>query len=159
MDKIKLTKNKVTLVDDEDFEYLNSFKWYICNKGYVVRLDPYENRRQIRLHRVVVDNPTGQSVDHINRDKLDNRKSNLRVVTDWQNRVNRIKYKNNQSGYKGVYFRSNRNHWCALMNFKGKEIYLGSFENPEKAAMAYNEAAKKYHGEYANFNRVGGYNG
>ena len=101
--------------------------------------------------------PKGYVVDHINGNKLDNRKQNLRFVTQQQNCFNSKRKKphpnsKNPSHYKGVSWRNDRNKWRSTITKDGKRIYLGLFENAQDAALAYNKAAKKYHGKYAKLN-------
>lgn len=123
MKKIKLTQNKYALVDNEEFEYLNQWKWHYHNLGYAVR------GRGIYMHKVINNTPKGFETDHINRNKLDNRKQNLRTVTQTQNRYNIGLQKNNTSGYKGVLWNKDRNNWMAYIYKNTKRIYLGSFSN------------------------------
>ena len=94
--------------------------------------------------------PDNMEVDHINGDKLDNRKENLRVCTHRENGKNQKISINNTSGYKGVF--ANHKNWQAVIGVDGKPIYLGTYPSPEKAAEAYDVAAKKYHGDFANLN-------
>jgi hypothetical protein len=93
-------------------------------------------------------------VDHINGNTLDNRKENLRICTQNQNGKNRLLNKNNVSGYKGVTYKKANKLWCAQIVVNYHKMYLGLFTTAEAAALAYNEAAKKYHGEFAKLNEV-----
>lgn len=92
--------------------------------------------------------PSGQ-LDHVNRNRGDNRISNLREATNPQNQANSKHRINNTSGYRGVTFRKDRGHWRADIRVQGRAIYLGSFEHAEVAAIAYYAAAKKYYGKFA----------
>lgn len=157
MKKIKLSQNKVTLVDDEDFEYLNQWNWTASwdshgKKYYVLRKNyqDYKNPITIHMHRLIMNTPKGMICDHINGNSLDNRKSNLRNCTHAENQRNRGKNKNNTSGYKGVSPLSSG--WVSNINVKGKRIYLGYFVDIIKAAEAYDVASLKYFGEFANLN-------
>ena len=99
----------------------------------------------------------GQMVDHINRDKLDNRRENLRLCNMTESNRNRgpIHFKHSSSitsKYKGVHW--SKNKWRATIEVNGKKIYLGFFDNEQDAAIAYNEAAKKYFGDYAYLNEI-----
>lgn len=155
MKRIQLTQNKYTIVDDENYEELSKYRWYLNTFGYVRRWRPTIERqakpgsREIFLHRHLIDVPKGYVIDHINGDKLDNRRCNLRVCTPHQNRMNRQSQKNNTSGYKGVFWNKQRNKWSAKINFNHKQIYTGYFDNKEDAAKAYERAARKYFGEFA----------
>ena len=148
--EIALTKGKVALVDEEDFEHLEEFKWYATTKGYAVRDVHVEGKKvTIRMHRVVMNSPDSLQVDHINNDKLDNRKSNLRLCNNTQNQANKPPTKQNTSGYRGVTFHKLTNKWQAQIIFKGKKKSLGLYHNIKKAAAAYDKRAKELFGEFA----------
>ena len=156
MKEIKLTQGKVAIVDDEDYEYLNQWKWYLC-KGYITRNIRLEDGRQgkIYMHRLIVDTPVGMYTDHINGNRLDNRKGNLRICSKSQNGMNRGGQKNNTTGYKGVFINKARNnHIFSQIRANNILIYLGTFRTLENAARAYNKAALKYHGEFAQLNEA-----
>ena len=151
MKKIKLTQNKFALVDDEDFEYLNQFKWQLNDNGYAVRsehiylgINKYKNNH-IRMHREINKTPKELFTDHINRNKLDNRKSNLRTVTKSENAINTKLNSNNASGYKGIYWDKFTNKWRAEIKIFYKKISLGRFLNLEDAILARKEGEIKYH--------------
>lgn len=99
------------------------------------------------MHRLLANTPTGMETDHINGDKLDNRKSNLRVVTSGENRRNKGKLRTNTSGYLGVV--SSRGIWVARIKNDHKTVHLGSFKTPEEAYAARMAAAPVHHGEFA----------
>lgn len=167
MKTIKLTQNKFAFVDDKDFDWLNQWKWcYIKTKqglGYV-RTHEHITNKGLFMHRVIMGNPINKQIDHINGNRLDNRRCNLRICTRSQNNMNRIKIIN-KHGFKGIYFqkrikgkKSNRktifNHWYAQISINGKRIKLGSFATKEDAAKAYNLAALKYFGPFARLNSL-----
>jgi hypothetical protein len=135
------------LIDKEDEERVREYNWYCDDHGYI-RNKTYK----LMLHRFImnVTDPT-KLIDHINYDKLDNRKSNLRVVTHSQNMQNQKKYCNNTTGYKGVYLIKNQK-WRAIITINKKRKHLGSYHTAEAAAHAYDSAARIYHGEYARYN-------
>ncbi len=151
MNYIKLTQGYETIVDDEDYEYLNQFKWYFSRQGYAVRNGKKHSR--ITLHRVITNCPNNLHVDHINCNKLDNRKCNLRICNQSQNNRNTLKYKNKSSKYKGV-SKASPNRWRAQIKLNYKKFHLGYFEIEEDAARAYNEKAKELFGEFANLNEI-----
>lgn len=162
MKKIKLGKTEnYVLVDDEDYEVLNKFSWYGRNEHgykYAARsiMFPREaGKRRVfteKMHRKIMNAKTGQIVDHINGNTFDNRKNNLRICTREDNTKNRSKNYNNTSGYKGVSFHKNYKRWISYIGVNGKLIHLGWFDDKKEAALAYNEAAKKYFGEFARLN-------
>lgn len=129
--KINLNNsNKETIIDDEDVGVISKHSWYINNCGYVISTEG------ISLHRLVLGiTKKNQHIDHINRDKLDNRKINLRICMPWQNAHNIPKKKNNTSGYKGVF--RNGEKWISKIMVRGNRIYLGTFDTKEKAYEAY----------------------
>lgn len=146
--KIKLTQGKYAIVDAEDFEELNKFKWSVTPKGYVHRSS---HNTTLRIHRVIMSAPKGVQVDHINGNRLDNRKENLRLCNNSENQRNCRVRKTNKSGYKGVgsVYGGVTKVFRARINVNKKQINLGVFETAEEAFKAYQEAAKKYHGEFA----------
>jgi hypothetical protein len=105
-------------------------------------------RKMVLLHRVIMSAAKGQFVDHANRNKMDNRRSNLRFVTRSQNSINR----GHRADYRGVRLEDGK--WRASIGVNRKNIKLGRFDTPEAAAAAYNEAAKKLHGQFAVLNMV-----
>lgn len=138
-----------TIVDDEDYLLLNQWHWSLSNKGYAYRK---ENRvKSILLHRVVTSCPGDLIVDHINHNKLDNRRKNLRVCTQKENVRNRRALPHS-SRYKGVYRDAIRNLWVAKIKVNYQGRFLGRFNNEIEAAKAYDEAAKKYFGEFSKLN-------
>lgn len=148
MKKLLTNKGVEFIIDDEDFTLVSKYTWHLNHKGYVRS----EIRgKQVMLHRVVMNVTDPQlQVDHIKGNKLDNRKSQLRICTNQQNQFNRGKNKNNTSGYKGVKWRADRSKWIAVINFNRKRKILGSFECPKEASKAYVTAAKNLHGEFFN---------
>jgi len=151
MKKIPLTQGKYAIVDDDMFDYLNQWKWHLSRFGYAVRKPGPE---QIYMHRAILKSEKGTSTDHINHDKLDNRRENLRICTTSQNMRNRGKQANNTSGYKGVFWSIPAKKWRAQITVMKKSIHLGLFTTPKEAAKVYNKAAIKHFGEFARLNIV-----
>lgn len=154
MKKIPLTQGKFAIVDDADYERLSKWKWRADFKGYAVRerrLRDGVGGRTIRMHREIMEPAEGLQVEHINGDKADNRRENLRVCTRAENARNRRKNVNNTTGFKGVRRHSRQNGprlWVAQVDL----VYLGCYATAEEAARAYDEAALKLHGEFAQLN-------
>jgi hypothetical protein len=148
MQHIPLTKNKVVIVDDIDFD-LAGFKWRE-NVGYAVREiwnGSRENRTSQLMHRVILSRKIGRELrkgelcDHINRDGLDNRRSNLRIVSKSQNNANAIKKSGN---YKGVTYRSDMDKWAAQIMKNYKQNYIGYYDTEIEAAQAYMKKLGSY---------------
>jgi hypothetical protein len=150
---IPLTKGKVALVDVGDYEALGVHKWCVNGNGYAVRSISVGGKTKVlRMHRVITGTPAGTYVDHINGDKLDNRRSNLRFATQQQNNCNKQRRRDNAAGFKGVYLVKRRGKFVAEINVLGRRIFLGRFSAADAAARAYDVAALKHHGEFARLN-------
>lgn len=158
MRKIKLSQGKYAIVDDEDFKQLNKHKWHYAlykkGKGYAKSNNHKGFPKLIRMHRIIMNAKKGQEVDHINGNTIDNRKSNLRIVTRSQNMMNTGLRNTNTSGYKGICFDKRYKRWCSYTWKNGKQIYLGSSKSKKQAAIIYNIGVEKYHGSYALLNRI-----
>lgn len=159
MKEISLTNGggKVALVDDEDHQFLSERKWRF-KRGYASRNQYMEGGRQseIFMHRLVLGLPKGfpLDVDHIDGNRLNNQKSNLRICTRAQNAQNRKIHKNKLSGYKGVCWDKKKGNWVAQLVFQRKRVYYGRFDSPEDAYKAYCDAAIKWHGEFAKLEKA-----
>ncbi len=156
MKTIKLTQNKVTLIDDEDFERVSQHNWYahISKDNWrAEREEKINGRKKILIMSRFIMNVVNSKmlVDHKNHNTLDNQKSNLRICTNSENCQNRRKRENNRSGFKGVSWSKIAKRWRAQIKTNGKGIHLGYFNDPELAHKAYCKAAIKYHGEFAHF--------
>lgn len=153
---IELTRGEVAMVDEDDFEKVSCFKWICTTRGYAARqISRGGKTKNIQMHSLIIDVPNGYVIDHINRNKLDNRKSNLRIATRTEN--NRNRYPSNKTGYKGVSDRATC--FRALISPNNKTLRLGDFKNPVHAAMAYDIAAKDLYGEFAYLNFPNGLHG
>lgn len=150
MKKIKLTKGKYALVDNQDFEFLNQWKWHFLNAGYAARTIRMGKKfKKVLMHHILITRIIGQEVDHKNGNKLDNRKQNLRLCTTTQNHWNRGKLKTNKSGYKGVHWHKARQKWSVNITVNHKKYFLGYFTNKKKAATVYKATAKRFYKEFA----------
>lgn len=150
--EVTLTKGKVTLVDEEDYEYINQWKWCVNGKKDSFCAVRSKEGKTVYMSRKIMKCPKDKLVDHKNGDSLDNRRANLRICTAFQNNTNAKKSKNNTSGYKGVYWDKYNKKWVATLTLNYRQKNLGRFRIKEEAALAYNEAALKYFGEFARLN-------
>jgi len=146
MKKIQLENEISVLVDDADYEKVSKIKWHLSKRGYT---QTFINGKRIYLHRMIMWNEIKKSnfslvVDHINHDPLDNRKSNLRLVTKSQNSANKIV--KNYYGFRGIAYSLKYNSWYAKISINGKTVTDYPYNTAEDAAKAYDRLAKKYHG-------------
>lgn len=156
MKEIKLLKGLVALVDDEDFERINAFKWSFHKEGrseYAVSSIKIENKyKQFRMHRMILSiSDPKVFVDHIDGNGLNNTKANLRLATHKQNSRNYSKlFSTNTSGFRGVRFdkRQKTKPWKCTIKFENKNVHLGYFISAEEAAKAFDKAAKELFGEF-----------
>ncbi len=140
------------MVDDEDYEWLRQYEWQVDRHNSVKTHAPGMKGKLI--HRLILNAPEHLEVDHIDGNRLNNQRSNLRLATSSQNKMNRGPRKDNTSGYKGVSWHSQRLKWTARVKAGQKYIHLGLFDSKEAAALAYNSAARQLHGEYAWLNNI-----
>ena len=134
-----------TLIDLDDIDKVKQYRWHLRDNGYVIC-----ESKKIRLHRLIMNCPDDKIVDHINHDKLDNRKSNLRICTHQQNNMNVSKHTNNSSGTPGVYRDSRSGKWVAQIRYNYKKISLGSYDTLEEAKEARKQAEIDIFGDYRN---------
>jgi len=155
MKDIKLSGGYVALVDDGDFDNLNKYKWYAQVAKYVNYARGTVDKKPVMMHRFImgVTDPS-ICVDHRDGDGLNNQRSNLRIATKSQNNTNRLRYKNLTGKYRGVSWSKQNGNWRAQIRLNTKKINLGGYDNQEDAAKAYNEAAIKYHGDFAIINNL-----
>jgi hypothetical protein len=157
--EIPLSRGLVALVDDEDFGRVSQFKWSAADAGrgrfYASRGTMKKGRRQtIYMHRFIMSAPAGCEVDHRNGDSLDNRRSNLRLCTRSQNQINRPTPTDKAFPWRGVTTvnSAKRPYRVQIRTTVGRRLYIGCFADPVEAARAYDDAARKYHGEFARLN-------
>lgn len=151
--KLSGTREKYAIVDADVFDYLNTWKWHYGKKdGYARRGTKIKGKSKTYLiHRLIIDIPIGMQIDHINGNRLDNRRENLRVCTPKQNARNRS-LQANSSGYKGVNWDKQMKKWRSKIKIDGKQIFLGLFDNKLDAAKAYDKSAIELFGEFAHPN-------
>ena len=165
----KVHGTKEVLIDTEDYDKVSGHRWYL-GKGYVHtniphpdggwRVRPDNGRRQrrrtnLKLHRLIMDAPKGKDVDHIEHDTLDNRKCKLRVCSRQENSRNSTRYKNNTSGFKGVFYMKKpkdminelKKPWRAQVMLNQKTIHIGYYKTKEEAAEAYDRKAIELFGK------------
>ena len=155
MKTIELTQNQVALVDDEDFEWLNQWKWRaVWDSGthsfYAMRTAPrVEGKRSLGMHRLILGLGPGEMGDHEDHDTLNNQRYNLRRCTNAQNQANGRKRRDNTSGSRGVHWRKAVHKWVVQIKVSGRFIHLGYFDDITAAARAYDAAARQHFGEFA----------
>lgn len=158
--EITLSKDKIALIDDEDFEKIAHLKWYAkYNNGRwkaVARITEDGKRKMLFMHRLILGPETDEVIIHINGDCLDNRKENLRVGdTMTRGMYKRTQKNKTHSQYKGVCFHKGRNKWCAHIGTEKKRLFLGLYATEIEAAEAYDCAALYYFKEFAQTNGLG----
>lgn len=154
--RIPLSRSPLhALVDPADLELVGAYRWRLHTSGYVSTNVKRDGRqRTIYLHRLILDPGPGLTVDHGNRDKLDNRRANLRPATRIQQNANQRRRADNTTGYRGV--GRARGRWRAQIDVAGRQRFLGHHATAEDAAAAYNAAAVEAFGEFAVLNIIPG---
>lgn len=151
----KMKGKYFALVDDEDFERINSFNWYLGRSGntlYAARTFSVQGKKFVQyMHGAIMNR---KSIDHIDHNGLNNQKSNLRFCTVSENNMNQRKQENRSSIYKGVSFNKRTGKWKAEIQINGKRIHLGRFILEVEAARAYNAKAISLFLEFANLNII-----
>lgn len=146
------------MVDDEDYEFLSQWKWaYDRSVGYAVSNRPTKDvrrgmSRKMYMHRMVLNTPDEYLTDHINGNRLDNTRSNLRICSQHENTYNSSSHKKTSSNYKGVHWFKAYNRWQAYINFNGNRTNIGYFDSEEEAARAYDAEAFEKFGRFAKLN-------
>jgi len=153
---IPLTQGFHAVVDEEDYDYLIQWDWYTANCNGVKYAAKFEDGKLVLMHRFIMNEiDANKFIDHKDGDSLNNCKDNLRGCSHAENMRNRVLIcKSNTSGFKGVCWNKNKLKWHAQIRFETRKIHLGYFLSIIDAAKAYNEAAIKYHGEFARLNRI-----
>lgn len=151
---IPLQNGQKAICDADDYDLVKGYNWRQNKFGYIIRRNNKSNNH-ITLHRLINKTIGNDYTDHINHDKLDNRKINLRTCNNQQNQHNQKLKITNKSGYKGISWAKKSNKWLVSIKYNNKTINLGYFTCIKKAVEAYNTAAIKYFGEYASINKIG----
>jgi len=136
-------------VDAADYDLISRHNWRLVSGGYAGR---YERGKLILMHRQIMNPAEGMVVDHIQGNRMDNTRANLRVCTLAQNNRNRTKHKGAPSRFIGVYYNKQRGKWQALIRVDGKYKCVGSFDDEIEAARAYDHRAVELYGEFARLN-------
>ena len=157
MQMINSTQGKVALVDDEDFELLSRSKWCFSGK-YARRSTCFLGKQKvIWMHRVINNTPVGFETDHIDHNKLNNQRNNLRSVTSTENKYNKgkiscLKGKPPTSRFKGVHWDKGRKKWQASITICGTFVSLGRYDSEEVAATIYDKRLLQFNREFAVLN-------
>ena len=164
MKEIPVTGGLVALIDDADEGLVHGYVWHahpdkntVYARAYIRGSFPAEKR--VRMHRLILNAPVGQQVDHINGNGLDNRRCNLRLCTNTQNTRRATKCRWHQgkeptSKYKGVSWHKDHQKWDAQIRPRTHREHLGSFVSEKDAALAYNQAAIRLYGQFARLNNI-----
>lgn len=155
MKKVKLSRGKIAFIDDEDFDLVSQIRpWHCTTIGYAAH--SRTSGSKVWMHRLIMGATKGVEVDHINGNKLDNRKSNLRLCSTDENRLNRRSYKTKvgSSKFKGVSFKKQSKKFVAQIQYEGAKVHIGYFTDETEAARAYNLKAAELFGKFAYLNNV-----
>lgn len=163
MIKIPLGRNKLeALLSDEDKD-LTALSWYAHRSGdgfYAAHREGTGDRARVWMHREVMRRILGREVlpteivDHIDQNKMNNQRDNLRVATRSQNEANKTIWGRGVSRYRGVSWSKQKKKWKASIQVNNKQIHLGYFTTENEAALAWNDAALDNFGEYATLNPI-----
>jgi len=151
---IQLTRGLVAIVDDADYECVSRRKWHAHSRGYACSSvsNTDGTHGTILLHRFVLGLSGRTEIDHVNRNKLDCRRSNLRICSRSQNLHNTKRRSDSSNAYRGVSFSKEKRKWVAYIDVGGKRIRLGYFDSAEEAARKRDDVARKTVGEFATLN-------
>lgn len=165
MKEIRLSNGRMAQVDDADFEWLSAWNWHCHGEGRKRYAGRFERRGAgvrvfISMHRVIAGAQAGQEVDHVNGDTLDNQRANLRCCSRFENHRNQrkqVKRVPSRSQYRGIGWMKRMNRWQVRITVGYKKLFIGYHADEIEAAKMYDEAARRYHGEFAcvNFPREG----
>lgn len=153
MKEISLTKGKVTLVDEEDYAELSKYKWCCHPKGYACRRSG-DIKNVMMMHTQIINTPKGMETDHINGNKLDNQRKNLRICTRGENARNCKKPTMGKNHYKGVSWHKDAKKWEAYIHFKDRKYHLALCRGEKDAVIYYNVAAQILFGKFARLNFI-----
>lgn len=147
---ITTVKGETILASLQDIELIKGHCWHVDKKGYAMGGTKH---KRFRLHNLIMNPPVGKVVDHINRNRLDNRRCNLRIVSNQENQRNRGLNKNNRSGTNGVYYNKDCKKWVAQITINGRTIYGGLHENMKEAIVKRRSLEEQYYKERSEHGR------
>lgn len=142
--KVKLSKGEIALVDKQDYQRVIGLPWYKDKEGYARN----SSNEYVLMHRFILKPPKGMYTDHINHNRLDNRRSNLRICKPAENAWNRTHKPRGSSKYRGVCWDKSRNKWRATIVVNKKYITIGRFKTEKEALLAREAMVSKHHGQY-----------
>lgn len=143
--KIFFDNNEYTIIDSKDYDIVKNICWHKTKSGYA---RGHLLGKLVLLHNLILPHNNRYVIDHINGNRLDNTRNNLRIVLQQENNLNNKIYKNNHSGYTGVSFHKSSQKWCAQISYKHKQYWLGLFNTKEEAINARKNAEILYFKEY-----------
>lgn len=154
MKQMKLSNGSIVLLDDGDFANISKRKWHVSHNGYAIRRIelPSGTKKLVYMHKEIFGDSGNFDIDHIDGNKLNNCRANLRLATRSFNNANSKPRVGCSSKYKGVAWVKNCRKWWAYINLHGKRTSLGYFNDETEAAMAYDAAAIDMFGEFARTN-------
>lgn len=147
-------------IDKSDLLLVSPYKWHVNSTGYAVcniytgMKEGKQTSKTLLMHRVLLAAPKGMEVDHINENKLDNRRKNIRICTKSQNSLNKGLSQRNTSGFIGVSLFRQTNRYSSSVTVSGRKKHLGYYKTAVEAARIYDKAAKQFYGEFARLNNV-----
>lgn len=136
--------NEPFYFDTEDYDLIKDYYWSLDKSGYVINC-----KNKLRMHRLVLNCPKKLNVDHINHNKNDNRKHNLRICTQSQNNMNKSLQINNTSGVTGIVWLKDESKWRAMIKVNGNTITIGDYKSKQDAIMARKKAEEKYFKDFS----------
>lgn len=158
MKTIPLSKGFVAEVDDDVFDELMNYKWWVQKTKHrryaVTDVSRLSSRTFVYMHRVIARATHDLVVDHVDGDGLNNQRRNLRCCATHDNLANSAKRSDNTSGYKGVYWSKQNKKWMVMHMYKRQRLYLGCFNDPKEAAIAYDRSLEQRCGRFAKTNKM-----
>jgi len=155
---VKLTKNKWTQIDIGDIGLVSDMRWSADVRGDLVYVKAYSQEDNVRkthyMHSLISGTPKGMVTDHINKNTLDNRRSNLRVCTYGENMMNKVVQKECGRNYVGVFLKPDCKSWRCSINFKGEVVFKGKYRTEKEAVKGRAVAFIKYFGEFLNLEQT-----